>query len=202
LELWLRADALSGYVDTDDVETWPDESGEGNDATQATEARRPLYRTNSINSLPALYFDNSDDGMRSATSLANPYSVFVVYAQTGANTARRAVQGVTNNWLIGPYTGFHRLYNGAFITGGAVAAGTYVYATVIGTAAGASFRLNGAAVGNNANTTAPSVLALGNAGAYNERLDGRIAEVIAYSAALSTADRDLVEAYLAEKYGL
>jgi hypothetical protein len=55
LLLWYQADTLSGLNDNDPITTWPDASGGGNNAT-ASGATRPLYRTNIINSLPAVRF--------------------------------------------------------------------------------------------------------------------------------------------------
>lgn len=58
LRLWLKADALS-LANNDPVATWPDSSGNGNDAT-ATGTVRPTYKTNQINStLPAVFFDGT-----------------------------------------------------------------------------------------------------------------------------------------------
>lgn len=56
LVLWLNATAIDGLVDTDPVVQWDDLSGQGNHATQATEANQPTYVASSINSLPCVRF--------------------------------------------------------------------------------------------------------------------------------------------------
>ena len=61
LRLWLKADAITGKVDTDPIATWPDSSGNGFDIGQATSAKQPLYRTNQLNGLPIVRFDGTDD---------------------------------------------------------------------------------------------------------------------------------------------
>jgi hypothetical protein len=67
--LWLKADALS-LNDDDPVATWPDSSGQGNDASQATAGQRPKYKTNIINGKPAVLFDGTDDNLTLTATLA------------------------------------------------------------------------------------------------------------------------------------
>ena len=52
LVLWLSASAIGGLADGDPVVTWPDSSGQGNDVTQATASKRPLYKTAIQNGRP------------------------------------------------------------------------------------------------------------------------------------------------------
>lgn len=56
LKLWLKADAIAGLNSGDPVSTWPDSSGNGYAATQATPANQPHYVTNVLNGLPAVQF--------------------------------------------------------------------------------------------------------------------------------------------------
>ena len=66
------------------VTTWYDQSGNGNDATQATTARQPLLIlagvTNTENGKPALSFDGTNDYLETATNhpftFTGPVSVF------------------------------------------------------------------------------------------------------------------------------
>jgi prepilin-type N-terminal cleavage/methylation domain-containing protein/prepilin-type processing-associated H-X9-DG protein len=57
--IWLKADNMPGYNNLDPIINWPDGSTGGHDASQAISAKRPVYRTNMINSLPAIYFNGS-----------------------------------------------------------------------------------------------------------------------------------------------
>jgi hypothetical protein len=60
LYLWLRADA--GVTESNGaVSSWADQSGNGNDGTQAFASSRPVLAANSLNGLPALSFDGADD---------------------------------------------------------------------------------------------------------------------------------------------
>src|SRR5574343_1369214 len=58
---WLVAADITGLNDGDAVATWEDSSGNNRDASQATGANRPTYKTNIVNSLPVVRFDGSDD---------------------------------------------------------------------------------------------------------------------------------------------
>ena len=54
---WYKADIITGKSDGDEVDSWTDSSGESNTLTQTTSGAKPIYKTNIINSLPALQFD-------------------------------------------------------------------------------------------------------------------------------------------------
>lgn len=65
---WWKADAdcyedagTDPCEDGDGVYQWDDQSGNGNDLVQSTASNRPTYKTNILNSLPAVRFDGSDD---------------------------------------------------------------------------------------------------------------------------------------------
>ena len=57
LEVQLDARDITGKSDGDSITTWTDSSAAGNDATQATSSRRPIYKTNIIGSNPVVRFD-------------------------------------------------------------------------------------------------------------------------------------------------
>lgn len=59
--MWFKADAITDLEDLDPVETWADQGAYGNDATQATSTKRPLWEERVQNSLPGLKFDGTDD---------------------------------------------------------------------------------------------------------------------------------------------
>jgi len=63
LVLWLRADGITGLNDADPVTTWSDESGNSNDVTQSTAAKKPVYKTSIVNGQPVVRFDGTDDYM-------------------------------------------------------------------------------------------------------------------------------------------
>lgn len=80
--MWLRADALE-LEDEDPVGLWPDVSGNGNDATQATFQRRPIYVSGGIGGLPSLQFDGIDDWL-SIPLTTGIYQYFAVFKSSSA----------------------------------------------------------------------------------------------------------------------
>ena len=60
LQLWLKADAITGLNDGDALTTWEDSHTSNNDFTQATAGKKPTYQTNEINGLPVVRFDGTD----------------------------------------------------------------------------------------------------------------------------------------------
>lgn len=204
LQLWLKADAITGLVDNDPVATWLDSSGSANDATQGTAANRPLYKTGILNGKPVVRFDATNDGMLTANNVftALPISFFVVYMGNGNGNARRTIQGVGGaNWLIGPYLNEWRVFNGGFIGAGGLTPGAFRVHTFIQNAGGGTFWLNGSLVGSNANTAVPNTIALGAAGTFVEAIDGDVAEIIGYNTDVSS-QRTAIEAYLKAKWNI
>ncbi len=84
--LWLRSDLGITKDGSDRVDTWADQSENGHDATQATDAAKPVWQANIINTtLPAIYFDGADDNF-SCNGVAShlsgndtPFTHFVVF---------------------------------------------------------------------------------------------------------------------------
>ncbi len=75
LKLWLKADAglfkdaakaQPATADADAIYTWADQSGNGNDAIQATLANRPLLKLAIQNGKAVVRFDGADDGLQTA----------------------------------------------------------------------------------------------------------------------------------------
>src|SRR5262245_95497 len=90
LKLWLKADAITGPNDGDPVTTWPDSSGNGNDATQATAAKKPTYKAGIQNGRPVIRFDGVDDILATpSVTMATAFTLFAV-ASRPWNTAKYA----------------------------------------------------------------------------------------------------------------
>lgn len=75
LELQLDARDIGGLSDGDPITTWTDSSAAGNDVTQATSGRRPVYKTNIIGTNPVVRFSGADDKSLYA-SFASSWSGF------------------------------------------------------------------------------------------------------------------------------
>lgn len=90
LKLWYKADAMVANSDAtndgDAVQKWTD-SVVGNNwplYDQGSSTKRPTYKTNQINSLPAVSFDGSSDELRTGTSGGGGSSV--TWGSTTATT--------------------------------------------------------------------------------------------------------------------
>jgi concanavalin A-like lectin/glucanase superfamily protein len=221
LEAWYKADAITGLADADPVATWIDSSGNGRDATQATEANKPTYQTAELNGLPIVRFDGTDDFLRNTAfyDFADEYTVFTVAAFASVADTTQALLEVTTGSV---NTGFSVLFdaNGdkwivQDSTGGVAVSiaggndGIFRQRTGIvrGSASESQFYRNGTSIGT-ATYTSPNanlidVIDIGRlAGLESWSFNGDIAEIIMYSRALSDTERQQVEDYLMDKYAL
>lgn len=208
--LWLKADAINGLSDGEPVETWPDHSGNGYDATQVIESARPIYRANAINGRPALRFDGVDDFMAlSLFESATDHTFLFVYSQTPAgghsNYLFDAQQGRLALDSAGSVSPYHvRWLDDTWHDIAPAIGGDQILTWVFSGNAGEVFR-NGAPLG-----TAPyspkslrgNVTLGSNYGGHQSLFSGDIAEVVYYNRALSAEERRLVEQYLNSRYGI
>lgn len=219
LVLWLAADRISGLVNNDPVGTWSDLSGNANDATQGTAAKKPVYRVNQVGGYPAVLFDGVDDyldiGGVTMDPAATGYTAFAVCSgassvagnrifqqRDGTGTGRGFLYVVTNgaNVQLESFLGGVALDSTANYT-----ENTWLVYDVTWDRTTQAFRKNGAADGSNTPTAGSAtggwLLGIGKdlaTGAWS----GSITEVILYNRALSTAEMGQVERYLGRKYGI
>lgn len=217
LELWLDASAITGLSDGDPVTTWEDQSSNGFDATQATADNKPTYQTNELNGKPVVRFDGTND-LLSTSSVSvvgddGTWTVFAVSDLTGGTGAQTIVDH-DNLTRIAQFLRYSAgsaqaiAFNeagGAFTDSESHGAGFDVISSVRSALAVQVF-VNGTSGGSTATTgiaiSGSEIVRIGSRGASGAHLAGDIAEVLIYSAALSTADREAVEEYLASKYGI
>jgi PKD repeat protein len=199
LVLWLKADALTGLADGDPVAAWPDASGAGHHATQPTASKRPLWRADAGNGRPALSFD-ADDGMATPADPPRDVTVLVVYASRAAASGHVVNGGFS--FFLGPYVGRYRNYTGGYATGPPVEAGRWVLQALRQTGALAELHFDGALTASTPKTADPGPLLLARQGSYGSALDGWLAEVVVYDRALTDAELDAVEGWLAARHGL
>jgi hypothetical protein len=219
---WDASDAASITASGGSVSQINDKSGLAAHASQGTSGSRPTLIDNALNGRSILRFDGGDGLTGNFASSINTgaYSVFAVCKATSVVTNGRvfSVAGASNDFASGMIipcctnaTTVSQLsaYDGASgANKGAVDGFTSyaVFSGVVGTssltnaangmrAASASVTLNTAVTRFGIGAPAQG---LGSGAGWN----GDIAEVIYYSAALSTADRARVEAYLAQRWGI
>lgn len=231
-KLWMKADAITGVADAGAACTWPDASGNGFDATEATNC--PTFETSEINGWPVVRFDAVNDKMVSAGAVgvlnAKPgATIFTVFVPNAASTG-------ASLWNISTAVGvggrLNSLMNGTALRdsvglrhndstftqalgndGSLIALGTPSLVTDV-----ADVSTNGyleTYVGGTRQTSRPTVAGTGTFPATNSlsvtignRNDGAlpsgsdIAEWVVFDYVLSAADRKGVEIYLACKYDL
>lgn len=221
LELWLKADALT-LNDSDQVDTWPDSSGWGRNATQ-TGAARPQFRANVVNGIPALSFDGSDDSMKVADNdvwAFGDFDFFIVLRiqtistwHTRAWLAQDEGGGTTKKW-IWSHDGAMQVWHinspgvGSEVKTGAnwAPSSTQFYVLEL-RKQGSNYLFAADGWSNGAFTCAISIpnantpLTIG-VGESSPPFSGDIAEVLLYSAALAERERQRTGYYLQRKYGL
>ena len=215
LIMWLAADLGLSLSDGDPVATWPDQSGNSNDATQGAGVAQPTFKTGIQNGQPVVRFDGASDFMATgafAADLTQPNTIFVVmdvkdaegddfYIYDGINAAKR------HAWL----TNIARAPDGPDFFAGAewkpdIAMPKNVWRihTVLYNGASSEWWQNGVSQGS-ANTgvmTLSGLTIARNKDPVFTFMDGDIAEMILYDAELSSVDRISVEQYLSNKWGI
>ena len=178
--------------------TWPDISGNGRDATQATASAQPAIITNALNGRQVRRFDGSGDTMTFASPSVSTVATWFIVSKT-TDTQYLTIRDSVSN---APYfdatqsnTASPTANSGSvslFVNGVGAA---YNRGTLL-TARGSSANILTAS-GVNQSVTIHAIMAYPN---YDALID--IAEILVYPTALSTADQRNVEIYLANKWGI
>ncbi|HSB61352.1 MAG TPA: chitobiase/beta-hexosaminidase C-terminal domain-containing protein, partial [Vicinamibacteria bacterium] len=203
LELWVRADAGVTADAGDFVSSWSDQSDNGNDILQAATSNQPRIMRDQpdFNGWPFLRFDGSNDHLSFTNRLTTVRTVFwVVRESTSAPANYRP-------WL-GDQAGTGNPFLGDFGAPGAI-----WYSGASASVRGGQTRVDGEVVDGTTRLRPrqPAIVSLvttGPVGAANfgRNTDGGyawfgdLAELLVYSRALSSSERQSVEDYLARKY--
>ena len=208
--LWLdAADPATLTLSGSNVTAWADKSGNGNTATTATGTL-----THSSNSI---VFTGSQAMTTSLSSVMPTQTIFAVasadttsYMDLLSVNAGTTVDNGLQVILSNNYRQFVTRMGGTSIaTGGTVTQSTrFLYGLTYISGGNSFIYLNGSQTGSN--TTSPAISGTGTVmvGAYrlnnitDEFYNGRINEVLIYNQVLSTSQRQRIEGYLAEKWGL
>lgn len=207
LQVWYDATQI---VSTDGTAlgTWSDVSGNGRNATQATGANKPIYKTGIQNSLPVVRCGASPvQYVQAATwgTLAQPNTVVVVGSVTstfgylvdgGDSTNRHSIaRGLNTNGSMG-------LYAGSVIEGVQALSEWHTWIAVVNGGSSVLYRDGSSFATGNANTRSLAGITIGcrnDGGAGNAGAD--IGEVIVYTGAMGSTDRSSLQTYLKAKWG-
>jgi hypothetical protein len=211
--LWLdAADPSTLTLSGSNVTQWNDKSGNGRNATQPSATSRPAYGT--TNGRTAIVFSGSPTFMVLPSITIIPISIFVVTAFTqNINNTFLLALGNTNGAAIYVREQFSPdvfgIDNGTSGYNSSIKdLNTRVWSFTLPASANGVFLLDGNVIASsgftfNANTT----FANNTLGAWNQQSnDGNvragISEVLIYSSALTTPQRQQIEGYLSRKWGL
>jgi len=210
LLLWLKPESL--YLnDNDPVSTWPDSSGNNNDATSSG-SLRPLYKTNIVGGQPVARFDGGDDVLNLTSGLSTVRTVFIVQKPdaTGGNYIPLLGHSTLYDFhgeQVSNSKYFSNIYTASNIKGGnSLDNGLYKNPDP-----GSFFSNTNVLEKDYNNFRVIEVHTTGNVSFDNISNDrgiagryfkGDIAELIVYDNVINTDDRLGLEVYLSVKYGL
>lgn len=212
---WLDAGTL-GLADNDPVGTWTDVSGNTRNATQATGANKPTFKTSIVNSLPIVRFDGTNDrlglGDFSALTQGEGFIVVKVDNEPAADGNHSGLWNIGSDAVSGHYSYFGdgHIYESFGTTarkdtGNPTPALTswHIYSVYSATSDWKNF-IDGVQLFSTTTNTAgfSSSASLGCDSGASNFLDGDVAEFIMFSNKLSTTDRANVVAYLKAKYAI
>ena len=220
LELWLDAnDSATITLNGSTVSQWDDKSGNNYHVSQGTASNQPTLTSGVLNSKNVLRFDGNDwldNLVATPVGGSTNRTIFIVANYTGSSidyllylgTAASSpsfgsVFGITQETAV-------RVSNGNRIWATSVGSdhmiltisldgtnNTDVSAWQNGTALTISSTLRAQTI-----NTSSRFYVGGPTAAVGNLLEGDIAEVLVYSSALSTSDRESVESYLSNKWGI
>jgi hypothetical protein len=227
LSLWL--DAQKGVTGTTNVTAWADQSGQGNNFSQATAANQPALAAAAINGLNALQFTGASDSFleieplsASLTIATGDFAVVEVVAWDNVPADTQQI-GYACLFVPSPTTGFFANNPGvpnasAYAQlGGAISSTAttlndahYHYVAMRRTGTTLESRADG--VGATTTISASANFTTGSIGAFiggripsegaNQALDGHLAEVVVVNGTLSDADLGTLESYFKTKFAL
>ena len=232
LALWLDAeDTGTITLNATTVSAWADKSGNGRNVAQATAAAQPTYSTFPVTGRTALSFDGGDslENLTPGALLRNvPGATLATVANYTNNAAGRCALGISTatagqnratlaanlGGATGYMTGGRRLDADSFALAGGTtftATASIIQTGVLDYANSDAFSyINGTLDASNtsfqtagsSSDTNSGALYVGISGTGTNFMVGFVGEVIVTSTALSAADRERVEGYLAWKWAL
>ena len=220
--LWLdAADVSTITLNGTNVASWQDKSGNGYSVGQSTLANQPSYSTNRLNGLAGIGLTSSRYLIQSGSNISNFASssattVFIV-AKNDSSLPPNGWSILNTMWFNGTER-YHLSFSigttqgvALYANGGLIGQTTIVplgSSAIVGftlAATGNSINVNGTLTNysgitpsNAANST--SFIFGDNRGGFET--DMNVYEFVGFSATLTTTQRQLVESYLAQKWGL
>ena len=222
---WFKANALTNLADGAKVSIWPDASGNGVDAVQATGGQQPTFIANGIGGLPVVRFNSTNQTYLSFSRLiSGDFTIVCLFRSSqGSNTGTLFYQGA--GLVNGEVAGAANDFGMCLFANGSLCAGTGNPDVAVNSSMGfndgqphiltftrtratgvLALFVDGVLAGTTAGgmqpLTAPAQLVLGAQQTLVNFFTGDIAEVKIYDGALSDAERIGDENSLRCKYSL
>jgi len=205
--------------DGDVVGNWTDLAANADHASQATTGKKPTWQNGAgdqLNSHPVIRWDGIDDWLQATFTtggtINQPATILVVAKLDALAVNDGAVHRLTSGDDISsrmilstntsPNPDSWAMYAGLFVNGSASDSNWNIWLAVFN-GASSQFWHNGISEGSgNAGAFGEDKLSIGSNYTGGQNWLGDIAEVLVFSAGLSTADKNEVGNYLATRYGL
>jgi hypothetical protein len=209
IKFWFRPEEMAGVADGTALGTWTKVAGTVSNATQATAAKKPVWKTNIQNGLAACLFDGNDDILAlTSTGFTSEWTHYLV-----ANLTNKSSNAI--NYIFGQ-TGEGFVLGGSNATYGylgQIQSGTDYWLTGSGyegwhvyTFQRQEIYLNGAQAGPYTKLGTVDRIDIDSIGgrpdAANLGMIGYIGELIISNQQHDPTTRDGIEAYLMAKWGL
>lgn len=218
--LWLDAASLSALADNTAVATWPDKSGNSNDATASGSAQPTYLKAAYAQNVPGVKFDGVANALKVAANFAAADGIATVFVVG----KRRLTTGASNQYLLSERNTASGwvlyLTNSGTLTFSHISAAAAKNTSITTVSAhrgsydGTNLRtaVSGAQTALVASGftvyTGPTELFIGavdnndDGVADNNFLDGTILEILIYTRVLSRVETYQTEAYLTNRYGI
>lgn len=218
LELWLDAnDSSTITLNGSTVSQWDDKSGNDYHVSQGTASNQPTLTSNVLNSKNILRFDGGDwleNLVATPVGGSTNRTIFIVFNYTGSSIDYPLYLGTasaspSNGTVFGVSQEIAaRVANGSRVFNDSVSSSHSIVSLILDgtTTSDLSAWKNATSLGvsstSNQTINTGSRFYVGGASTVGSWLAGDIAEIIIYSSALSTSDRESVESYLSDKWGI
>ena len=220
IQLWLDAnDNTTLQLSSTTVNQWNDKSGKGYNATQYGLTTAVTYSANGFNKLPAISFTSGQGLIANSPSgtFSTSITLFAVFSTTGSSTYTTVINK-TNNNLAAPFDPYNQyVYYG---NGSSSASTTGYNLNTLNTLNLFSISYNVPSANNitiQEYLNGTSQLNFSGTGVYGDTVNniyiglradrvttfvGVMSEIIVYNTNLTTTQRQNIEGYLAQKWGL
>jgi len=205
-ELWLdAADSSTFTLNSNKIIQWNDKSGNARHISQSNDANRPTLVSNQLNGLPSVVFNGTTNTLNGSTAF-NAISFAAILQKNNQITNIFS----TTNTSIGLVFLFAPSPNFDFRIGVSGSQQTYTpitstdFSLLSGSRSPNNFFFNGSSVSSAITTASVAFNTNFQLGARGTTLyfSGKISELIIFNYSLTSTQRELLEGYLAFKWGL